>query len=116
MRRIRAGLRAGAVVGGLAALAVPVAIATTPSNPAKGRTAQAVSAGSCESLTALTLRNTTIDNAVVAPASGTTPASCRVHASVTHPPAGDDVNIDVWLPLEGWNGRFQGVGGGGYSG
>jgi feruloyl esterase len=40
------------------------------------------------------------------------PASCRVHATVTHPPAGDTVNIDVWLPVEGWNGRFQGAGDG----
>jgi feruloyl esterase len=35
---------------------------------------------------------------------------------VTHPPAGDVVNIDVWMPVDGWNGRFEGVGGGGYAG
>ena len=35
---------------------------------------------------------------------------------MTHPPAGDKVRIFVGLPLKGWNGRFQGVGGGGFSG
>jgi feruloyl esterase len=78
--------------------------------------AQTTTPGSCESLTALTLPNTVVTSAAVAAASGTVPASCRVHATVTHPPAGDTVNIDVWMPVEGWNGRFQGVGGGGYSG
>lgn len=86
----------------------------TPSH--RQAAAGTVVAGSCESLTALTLPNTVVTSASVAPASGTTPASCRVHAAVTHPPAGDTVNVDVWMPLEGWNGRFQGVGGGGYAG
>jgi Tannase and feruloyl esterase len=118
-RSVPAALRAVAVAGTACALAVPVAIATstpTPTNAGNVPSRAKLSAGSCESLTALRLPNTTIDSAEVAPASGTTPASCRVHASATHPPAGDDVNIDVWMPLEGWNGRFQGVGGGGYSG
>jgi catechol 2,3-dioxygenase-like lactoylglutathione lyase family enzyme len=43
--------------------------------------------------------------------------SCRVEISATHPPAGDDVTIWIWLPLAGWNGRFQGnPGGAGFSG
>ena len=112
-----AALRGAVVVGLLAVMAIPVALApAAPSKSSKAPARAKVAAGSCESLMGLRLRNTTIDSAVVAPAAGTTPASCRVHASVTHPPAGDDVNIDVWMPIEGWNGRFQGVGGGGYSG
>jgi hypothetical protein len=102
----------GSMRAALGAAAV-VCVFVAPAAPAAARSE---TAGSCQSLTALTLPNTTIDSATVAPASGTVPASCRVHASTTHPPAGDDVNIDVWMPLEGWNGRFQGVGGGGYSG
>lgn len=35
---------------------------------------------------------------------------------MTHPPAGDRVTVWVGLPIEGWNGRFQGAGGGGFSG
>jgi hypothetical protein len=70
----------------------------------------------CQSLLAQQLPNTVITSAAAVPASATLPATCQVHAVVTHPPAGDSVNIDVWLPVDGWNGRFQGVGGGGYSG
>jgi feruloyl esterase len=77
---------------------------------------------SCDSLKNTAVNDTTdnvaftIDNALSDPGNATTPASCRVQVSATHPPAGDDVNIWIWLPSAGWNGRFQGTGGGGYSG
>ncbi|KAG7109364.1 feruloyl esterase like protein [Verticillium longisporum] len=38
---------------------------------------------------------------------------CEVNVTLTHPGANDEVTIWVWLPLKQWNGRFQGVGGGG---
>ena len=65
----------------------------------------------CQSLLTLALPNTSIDSALVSPEQ-----VCRVDATVTHPPAGDKVKIYVALPLSGWNGRFQGRGGGGFSG
>ena len=40
---------------------------------------------------------------------------CRVTAVVSHPPAKDQVRVFVGLPLNNWNGRFQGVGGGGFT-
>ncbi len=40
---------------------------------------------------------------------------CRVTVVVTHPPAKDQVRVFVGLPLNNWNGRFQGVGGGGFT-
>lgn len=40
---------------------------------------------------------------------------CFVTITLTHPGTGDSVNNWVALPLTGWNGIFQGVGGGGYS-
>jgi feruloyl esterase len=73
-------------------------------------------ARSCESLRSVSLPNTTIDAVVVDAGDERTPASCRVTATVTHPPADDKVRIFIGLPLTGWNGRFQGVGGGGFSG
>src|SRR5690349_422767 len=44
------------------------------------------------------------------------PAYCAVEAARTRPVPGDPMHITVWLPLSTWNGRFQGVGGGGFVG
>jgi len=68
-------------------------------------------ARTCESLTSLSQPNTTIESAAVQEAAGNTPAFCRVTAVTTHPPAGDRVKIWIGLPLTGWNGRFEGLGG-----
>lgn len=37
---------------------------------------------------------------------------CNVNISLRHPEARDTVDFEIWLPLQGWNGRFKGVGGG----
>src|ERR1051326_8492045 len=71
---------------------------------------------SCESLASVSLPNTTIEAAAMQPAANGRPEFCRVTAVVTHPPAGDRVTVWIGLPVSGWNGRFQGVGGGGFSG
>ncbi len=66
----------------------------------------------CESLVKVSLPNTTIDSAALDPSDG----SCRVTATVTHPPSGDRVRIFIGLPVTNWNGRFRGNGGGGFLG
>jgi hypothetical protein len=43
------------------------------------------------------------------------PPFCEVSLTQANPPATDQIHIEVWLPLTTWNGRFEGVGGGGYS-
>jgi hypothetical protein len=79
----------------------------------------------CNGLTSVSLPNTTINSAVDVPAGEIPPplpgfpptpvvATCRVHATVTTPGAGGHIGVDVWLPVAGWNGRFQGVGGSGF--
>jgi feruloyl esterase len=43
------------------------------------------------------------------------PAFCRVVAKAK-PTADSDITIEVWMPLEGWNRRLQGLGNGGFAG
>ena len=43
------------------------------------------------------------------------PAFCRVMVDAK-PSADSDIKVEVWLPLEGWNGRLQGLGNGGFAG
>jgi feruloyl esterase len=79
-------------------------------------------AASCESLQSLSLPETTIVSAVLLPAGPFTPpggrqpalevpATCRVVGRVA--PA---ITFEVWMPAANWNGKFQGVGGGGFAG
>src|SRR6266849_3008007 len=65
-----------------------------------------------ETLTKVSIPNTTIHSAVLNEADG----SCRVTATVTHPPSRDRVKVFIALPMKGWNGRFLGTGGGGFVG
>jgi feruloyl esterase len=97
--------------------ALIVGVIAPASASAQGPTSpQRAPVRSCASLAELALPDTTIDSAAVYPADDNTPETCRVHASVTHPPAGDEVNVDIWMPVANWNGRFEGTGGGGESG
>jgi hypothetical protein len=43
------------------------------------------------------------------------PAFCRVELTLT-PSADSDIKTEVWLPLNGWNGKFQQVGNGAWAG
>ena len=83
-------------------------------------------AAPCESLSALKLADTTITSAqsVAAGAAGgggrgaaaaPLPAYCRVQATIK-PSSDSEIKIEVWMPATGWNGKFQGVGNGGWSG
>ncbi|KAI6903988.1 tannase and feruloyl esterase [Hortaea werneckii] len=51
------------------------------------------------------------------PAFGNIPGNdvCSFTVTITHPGTGDRVNNYISVPLQGWNGRFQGIGGGGYA-
>jgi len=45
----------------------------------------------------------------------TLPAFCRVAATAT-PTADSAIKFEVWLPVQGWNGKFVAVGNGGFAG
>src|SRR5438552_64108 len=86
----------------------------------------------CDALAKLTLPNTTITSAQLvaagqftppganaAPPGNATPfanlpAFCRVAATLT-PSTDSDIKIEIWMPAAGWNGKFLGVGNGGWS-
>jgi hypothetical protein len=70
----------------------------------------------CQELTQLRLPNTTVAAAESDSGDQTTPASCRVTLTVDDPEDTGVVTVWVHLPEDTWNGRFQGVGGGGFSG
>ena len=96
----------------LVALPAAVARAQVGEAPPKPVFADSAPVISHEDLTKVSLPNTTIDSVELNAADG----SCRVRATVTHPPTGCRVKVFVALPTKGWNGRFQGTGGGGYVG
>src|SRR3954469_24225801 len=82
-------------------------------------------AGTCESLTGTNLDGAQVTVAVSVPGPTYTasdgiaydvPPFCKVSAVAT-PTPDSLINIEVWLPASGtWNGRFEGVGSGGYGG
>jgi feruloyl esterase len=43
------------------------------------------------------------------------PAFCRVLLTLT-PSADSDIKVEVWLPMAGWNNKYQAVGNGGWAG
>src|SRR5262249_6854190 len=73
-------------------------------------------AASCESLASLKLPDTTITSAQMADAGSIKANYCRVAATLK-PSADSDIKIEVWLPApNAWNGKYQAVGNGGWSG
>jgi Tannase and feruloyl esterase len=92
--------------------------------PMLGKAAQ-----SCDNFAHLKLPHTTISTAVSVPA-GTfqlpnaspanrapmqVPAFCRV-TGVIRPTPDSDIKFEVWMPSQNWNGKFDGVGNGGFAG
>ena len=90
----------------------PIAFACGAETAPKALFPNAAPVCSCESLTKVSIPNTTIESATIDPSNGW----CRVTAIVTHPPSGDKVTVWIGLPVTNWNGRFRGNGGGGYVG
>jgi feruloyl esterase len=99
-------------------------------------TAPVIAATTCESLSSLKVANTTITAAQTVPAGGFVPAGgpadggpgfdykklpafCRVQGVIA-PSADSHIEFEVWMPdpkgTPGWNGRYEGLGNGGFAG
>src|SRR5438874_1816374 len=82
-------------------------------------------AQACESLSSLDIPYATITAAQSIPAGSfqpptgalitNLPAFCRV-ALTMMPSSDSSIRVEVWMPASTWTGRFQGTGGGGYTG
>ncbi|MGH9241927.1 MAG: tannase/feruloyl esterase family alpha/beta hydrolase, partial [Vicinamibacterales bacterium] len=92
--------------------------------------ASPASAATCDSLRSLSLPNVAVTQALVVgagqfsppgsggkvpPVAAKLPEFCRVAATLT-PTRDSDIKIEVWMPAQGWNGKFMGVGNGGWAG
>jgi hypothetical protein len=131
---------------GAAAMLAPVAAALfltlAPGTPAAAHDptptadAQGAATDRCAALAGLQLDRVAIQSAVIqpprvpvpganlpnmtgAPGAGAPvaglPAFCRVTGSM-HPAADSDIHFEVWMPQEGWDGRFNGANSGGLAG
>ena len=88
---------------------------------------KSVDAQTCEKLTSLKLANTTITSAQSVAAGAFTPPTgsaapykelpgfCRV-IGVIKPTSDSDIRFEVWMPSSDWNGKFHGIGNGGFAG
>ena len=107
------------LAGGFFALALALAAMPDP---------VVTAAGSCSELSKLALPHATITVAQSVDAGAFTPdaqgeagdftalpAFCRVAATLK-PTSDSDIKMEVWLPASGWNGKFQAVGNGAFSG
>jgi feruloyl esterase len=101
----------------LKALAATAALSVVPASVSLAAT--------CEALSSINIPYATVVSAQSIPA-GTfqpptgaaitgLPAFCRVALTLA-PSADSSIRVEVWMPAASWTGRFQGLGGGGYTG
>ncbi|MEE4545831.1 tannase/feruloyl esterase family alpha/beta hydrolase [Streptomyces sp. V4-01] len=106
---------AAAVVYLPTASAEPRASATPSPAGCVAPSVKAPAGTAVESVTAARQAGGTIQGTGVLGGSVTgVPAFCQVTVVLTHPGDGDHAKVQTWLPLTGWNGRFQGLGGSAY--
>jgi feruloyl esterase len=103
--RYRAAQASGAAL--LAAIAAVVLTAVASASGAPPR--------SCASLASIQMAAARVTGAEVvragAQAFGASRTFCRVTVTIAPTPE-SDIHVEVWLPVEGWNGKFQAVGNG----
>jgi feruloyl esterase len=112
--RVRRLILASSFVAGLVVSSPSQAQSTAPTR-------------SCESLTMLSLPHATIVSAqavaagpvalatIRGPVNLDVPARCEVHG-ISRPSADSEIRFEVWLPVNGWNGKYQQKGNGGFAG
>ena len=107
-----------------AALAAASLLALAGCGGSGSKSAEEIAAERCEAVAAARFDNTTTTVTQTAagsfmPPTGTAiadvPAFCRVQATLK-PSTDSNIKVELWLPQEKWNGRFLGLGNGGFGG
>ncbi|HUK36186.1 MAG TPA: tannase/feruloyl esterase family alpha/beta hydrolase [Vicinamibacterales bacterium] len=75
----------------------------------------ALSGSPCDDFRSLPLPNVAVTAAESVKAAPAVPAHCRVSAVLTPVPE-SRIEVEIWLPLDGWNGKLEVVGNGGWAG
>lgn len=91
-------------------------------------TASAAFGADCENLASVRWKDATITSAAVVPAGAFTqpegrgnavfknvPAFCRIQG-IAQPSTDSHIEFEVWLPVANWNGKYFGIGNGGFAG
>ncbi|MFF4628928.1 tannase/feruloyl esterase family alpha/beta hydrolase [Streptomyces griseorubiginosus] len=119
MRRLLTVLAAGVPLA--AAVYLPTASAETKDPSATSAfvcsapSVKAPAGTEVESVTAVGRQGGTIaGTGVLGGSVSGVPAYCEVTVILTHPGDNDHATVRTWLPVTGWNGRFQGLGGAAY--
>ena len=135
MKHLRTIALAFSVAAVLAVVAACNTATTAVAPEIETDTATGAPAVSCDTLALLALPNVTITAAEAVAAGaftppvpagrslsegqvrqfGALPAFCRVVATLT-PSSDSDIKMEVWMPVEGWNGKLQAVGNGAFTG
>ncbi|KUF18694.1 tannase/feruloyl esterase family alpha/beta hydrolase [Streptomyces silvensis] len=120
MRRLLTVLAAGVPLA--AAVCLPTASAAPRSDTGPVRATCSVPSVSApagtevESVTAVRQEGGTVHGSGILGGTVTgVPAYCEVTVTLTHPGADDHAAVRTWLPVSGWNGRFQALGGSAYA-
>jgi tannase/feruloyl esterase len=108
----------------------PLIVSLLAFSAASALDVRAARAATCESLATLALPDTTITLAKPEPSGTFTPSKpvnlpgppldnlptfCRVAGEIK-PTKDSDIRFEVWMPASGWNGKFMGIGNGGWAG
>jgi feruloyl esterase len=129
--RLMGGLAVALLLAAAASGATPAfalrLVAATPAFALRATAPQAVDAAPCGRIASLTLPHVSITAAQLVdrgvppdvPADSPTmralPPFCRVAATLT-PSRDSDIKIEVWMPASQWNGKYNAVGNGAFSG